>query len=60
MEQIAKASSAALSEPGFQHMLVEAGFVPDVDSNAEKFRRLIDEDIALWAPLEPVRLQVDP
>src|SRR5262249_55713939 len=51
IEQIAKASASALAEPAYQQFLIAAGFVPDVDSNAEKLRRLIDEDIARWAPL---------
>jgi tripartite-type tricarboxylate transporter receptor subunit TctC len=32
-------------------MLIESGFEPDRDSNPEKFRLLLEEDIARWAPL---------
>jgi tripartite-type tricarboxylate transporter receptor subunit TctC len=32
-------------------MLIESGFEPDSDSTPEKFRRLLEEDIARWAPL---------
>jgi tripartite-type tricarboxylate transporter receptor subunit TctC len=31
-------------------MLIESGFEPDSDSSPEKFRRLLEEDIARWAP----------
>jgi hypothetical protein len=32
-------------------MLIESGFEPDLDSNPQSFRRLIEADIARWAPL---------
>jgi len=49
--QIAGASRTALADPAYQQMLVETGFEPDVDSDPEKLRQLIREDIARWAPL---------
>ena len=60
IEQIAKASAGALAEQAYQQFLIASGFVPDVDSNAEKLRRLIDEDIARWAPLaKAIGLKLD-
>ena len=51
IEQIAKASRTALSEQTYQQLLIESGFEPDLDSTPESFRRLIEEDIARWAPI---------
>ncbi|HEY7298994.1 MAG TPA: tripartite tricarboxylate transporter substrate binding protein [Xanthobacteraceae bacterium] len=48
---IAKASAKALAEKAYQEMLIESGFEPELDSNPDKFRRQIDEDIAHWTPL---------
>jgi tripartite-type tricarboxylate transporter receptor subunit TctC len=60
IELIAKASAKALAERAYQEMLIESGFEPDVDSNAEKFRRQIDEDIAHWTPLvKAIGLRLD-
>src|SRR5262245_27940432 len=60
IEQIAAASRAALAEPAYQRMLIETGFQPDVESDPEKFRRLIGEDIARWTPLvKAIRLRLD-
>src|SRR5262249_18758432 len=60
IEQIAKASRTALAERAYQEMLIETGFEPDVDSDAEKLRRLIDEDIARWGPLvKAIGLKLD-
>ena len=59
-ELIAKASAKALAEKAYQEMLIESGFEPDTDSNPEKFRRLIDADIAHWAPLvKSIGLRLD-
>lgn len=51
IEQIANANHGTLAEPGYQHMLVETGFEPDVDSSPSKFGRLIDDEIAKWTPI---------
>jgi tripartite-type tricarboxylate transporter receptor subunit TctC len=51
IEQIARANHSALAEPGYQRMLVEAGFEPDLESSPEKFRRLIEAEIAKWTPI---------
>lgn len=51
IEQIARATHTAISELAYQKVLIESGFEPDVDSSPEKFRRLIEDDIARWTPL---------
>jgi tripartite-type tricarboxylate transporter receptor subunit TctC len=51
IEQIYQASRSALAEQSFQRMLIESGFEPDLESNPQSFRRLIEADIARWAPL---------
>ncbi len=51
IEQIAEANHTALAEPGYQRMLVETGFEPDIDSSPRKFRRLIEDEITKWTPI---------
>jgi len=51
IEQIARVNHAALAVPEFQHMLVESGFEPDVDSSPVKLRNLIEAEIAKWTPI---------
>jgi tripartite-type tricarboxylate transporter receptor subunit TctC len=51
IDQIAQANHAALAEPMYQHMLLDTGFEPDIDSSPEKFRSLIEAEIAKWTPL---------
>ena len=51
IEQISRATCTALADPAYGQMLIESGFEPDRDSNPQKFRRLLEEDIARWAPL---------
>jgi tripartite-type tricarboxylate transporter receptor subunit TctC len=51
IEQIYQASRSVVAEPSFQRMLIDSGFEPDLDSNPQAFRRLIEADIARWAPL---------
>jgi tripartite-type tricarboxylate transporter receptor subunit TctC len=51
IEQIAQATRAAVAHRTYQQMLIESGFEPDIDSTPEKFRRLIEDDLARWAPL---------
>jgi tripartite-type tricarboxylate transporter receptor subunit TctC len=60
VDQIARANHAALAEPGYQRMLVETGFEPDLDSSPEKFRRLIEAEIAKWTPVvAAIGLKID-
>jgi tripartite-type tricarboxylate transporter receptor subunit TctC len=51
LEQIYQASRSVLAEQSFQRMLIESGFEPDMDSNPQAFRRLIEGDISRWTPL---------
>jgi tripartite-type tricarboxylate transporter receptor subunit TctC len=51
IEQIASANHAVLAELGYQRMLMETGFEPDIDSSPKKFRRLIEDEIAKWTPI---------
>jgi tripartite-type tricarboxylate transporter receptor subunit TctC len=51
IEQVAQATRTALAEPAYQKFLVDGCFEPDVDSNSEKFRRLLEEDVARWMPV---------
>ena len=50
IEQIAQTTRTATAEAAYRQMLIESGFEPDSDSTPEKFRRLLEEDIARWAP----------
>ena len=51
IEQIAQATQGALADPTYRQTLVESGFEPDVGSTPEKFRRLLEDEIARWTPL---------
>ena len=60
IEQIALASRTALADKAYQQSMIEAGFEPDVDSTPDKFRRVIDEDIARWTPVvKAIGLRLD-
>ena len=60
IEQISRATHTALAEPAYQQMLIESGFEPDSDPTPEKFRRLLEEDIARWAPIvKAIGLKLD-
>jgi len=60
IEQIGQATRKALAEQAYQQMLIESGFEPDVDSNSEKFRRDIEDEIAKWAPVvKAIGLKLD-
>jgi tripartite-type tricarboxylate transporter receptor subunit TctC len=60
IEQIYKASRSVLAEQSFQRMLIESGFEPDLESNPDAFRRLIETDIARWGPLvKAIGLRID-
>jgi tripartite-type tricarboxylate transporter receptor subunit TctC len=50
INRIAQANHAALAEPGYQHMM-DTGFEPDINSSPEKFRHLIEAEVAKWTPI---------
>ena len=60
VEQIAQATRTALAERAYQQFLIDGCFEPDVDSNSNKFRRLLEEDIARWTPVvKALGLKID-
>jgi tripartite-type tricarboxylate transporter receptor subunit TctC len=60
IEQIAHATRTAIAERGYQQMLVESGFEPDIGSTPDKFRRLLEEDVAGWTPVvKAIGLKLD-
>jgi tripartite-type tricarboxylate transporter receptor subunit TctC len=60
IDQIAQASRTALTEKAYQQSLIDGGFEPDLESSPEIYRRVIDADIAKWAPLvKSIGLRLD-
>jgi tripartite-type tricarboxylate transporter receptor subunit TctC len=60
IEQIAQATRAAVAEPAYRQMLIEAGMQATLDSNPEKFRQSLATDVALWTPLvKALGLKID-
>src|SRR5438876_2658934 len=60
IEQISLASRSAVADRAHQQTLIESGFEPDVASTPEKFRHVIEEDIARWSPLvKAIGLKLD-
>jgi hypothetical protein len=58
--RISQATRAVIGDRPYQRMLIESGFEPDTDSDPEKFRRFIEEDLARWAPVvKAIGLQLD-
>ena len=60
IEQIAQASRAAVAEPAFKQLLIDAGIEPTLDSSPEKFRQSLAADVALWTPVvKALGLKID-
>jgi tripartite-type tricarboxylate transporter receptor subunit TctC len=60
VEQIAQATRTALAEQAYQQFLIDGCFEPDIDSNPDKFRRLLEEDVARWTPVvKALGLKID-
>jgi tripartite-type tricarboxylate transporter receptor subunit TctC len=58
--QIAQALRTALADHAFQQKLVELGYEPVLDSDPEKFRRTLEDDLAHWTPIvESLALKID-
>jgi tripartite-type tricarboxylate transporter receptor subunit TctC len=54
------APRTARAERAYQQMLIESGFEPDTNSTPERFRRLIKDDLARWAPIvKAIGLKLD-
>jgi tripartite-type tricarboxylate transporter receptor subunit TctC len=51
VEQIAQASRTVVAEPTFKQMLIDAGIEPTLDSNSDKFRQSLADDVVLWTPV---------
>jgi tripartite-type tricarboxylate transporter receptor subunit TctC len=60
IEQIARATRKVLAEQEYRQFLIEAGFEPTIESNPEKFRRSLAQDIAQWRPVvDALGLKID-
>jgi tripartite-type tricarboxylate transporter receptor subunit TctC len=60
IEQIAQATRAAVAEPAYKQLLIDAGIEPTLDSNPEKFRLSLAADVALWTPVvKALALKID-
>jgi tripartite-type tricarboxylate transporter receptor subunit TctC len=45
------ATRSAMADMEFRQALVASGFEPQVDSNFEKARRFVEDEIARWTPI---------
>jgi tripartite-type tricarboxylate transporter receptor subunit TctC len=60
IERIAQATRAAVAEPSYQQLLIEAGIEPTPDSTPDKFRGSLAADVALWTPIvKALGLKID-
>jgi tripartite-type tricarboxylate transporter receptor subunit TctC len=51
IDRITEATHKAMADPEFQKVLVASGLEALPDSNSEKAKRFIDEEIARWGPV---------
>jgi tripartite-type tricarboxylate transporter receptor subunit TctC len=60
IEQIARATAAALAEPKYQQQLIATGFEPALDSSPDKMQRIVQDEIARWTPvIRAIGLKLD-
>lgn len=60
VDQITAATHKAMADPEFQKVLTDAGLEAIPDSNSEKAKRFMDEEIARWGPVvKAVNLKVE-
>jgi tripartite-type tricarboxylate transporter receptor subunit TctC len=60
IEQVTQATRTALAEPTYRQFLINGCFVPDAESDSDKFQRLLAEDLALWGPVvKALGLKID-
>jgi tripartite-type tricarboxylate transporter receptor subunit TctC len=60
VDQITEASHKAMADPEFQKVLTNAGLEAIPDSNSEKAKRFMGEEIARWGPVvKAVNLKVE-
>jgi tripartite-type tricarboxylate transporter receptor subunit TctC len=59
-DRIAQATRTALADQAFRQMLIEAAMEPVPDQSPEKFRQMLADDVALWAPVvKALGLKID-
>jgi tripartite-type tricarboxylate transporter receptor subunit TctC len=51
IERLARATRAAMVDSELQRMFITAGFEPDLDSNPDKARLILHNEIAKWTPV---------
>jgi tripartite-type tricarboxylate transporter receptor subunit TctC len=51
IDRITEATHKAMSDPDFQKVLVASGLEAIPESNSEKAKRFIDDEIARWGPI---------
>jgi tripartite-type tricarboxylate transporter receptor subunit TctC len=60
VDQIARATSAALADEKYQQQLIATGFEPALDSSPEKVQRIVQDEIARWTPvIRQIGLRLD-
>lgn len=60
VERVAQATRTAMADKELQRLFITSGFEPDLDSNPEKARDLLDQEIAKWAPvIKAIGLKLD-
>ncbi len=60
VEQISQATRKAMADHDLQRMFITSAFEPDLDSNPDKARRLLEEEIARWTPvIKAIGLKLD-
>jgi tripartite-type tricarboxylate transporter receptor subunit TctC len=60
IERIAQATRAAMVDSELQRMFTTAGFEPELDSNPEKARLVLHDEIAKWTPvIKSIELKVE-
>ena len=60
VDQIAQATRTAVAERAFRQMLSEAAMEPIPDQSPEKFRQILADDVAQWAPVvKALGLKID-
>jgi tripartite-type tricarboxylate transporter receptor subunit TctC len=51
INRVSEVTRKAMSEAEFQRFLIASGLEPQLDSNPDKTRRFVQEEIARWAPI---------
>ena len=51
IEQISRATRAAMADDDMQRLMIASGFEPQRDTDPEKTRRFVAAEIARWAPI---------